>query len=468
MDARYHAALPNLLVGAGLLFTFVGLAAALGTAGGIVSAGEQATRNVALQTLLETASFKFITSLAGLGLSILYALYRKRRFHLVERALDTFLATLEARVPLLTPAAVQQEANELLRRQSTQLETFSTDLAVNLGAAFDRAFDERLGEHIAPLTESMQRLAERMGTGNDAAMQAMLDGFIKRLQGGAGDRMDEVTKNLGGLGAQLEGLKESLGNAATQMANSADAMATRMGQGAEVVLARITEQMSGLMSELRSLAENSRAAGSETFSALSDRFEAASEGFESSAARVAGSLEQAARQTSSALETGSADVVRRISEAAEVLTRQIAGLTSAADSLAVKIGDLDHVARDAARPLSAAASDLKAAGLAARGALEALDQAAHVATSAVKEIASTAQQLNGAQVAAESLAESLNAAAQRFEGIDKELANTLKELQTGLQGFTREVGTFVGQTDQNLAKAATHWPAPGSVDTRLS
>ena len=150
------------------------------------------------------------------------------------------------------------------------------------------------------------------------------------------------------------------------------------------------------------------------------------------------------------------------------MTRQIAGLTSAADSLAVKIGDLDHVARDAARPLSAAASDLKAAGLAARGALEALDQAAHVATSAVKDIASTAQPLNGAQVAAESLAESLNAAAQRFEGIDKELANTLKELQTGLQGFTREVGTFVGQTDQNLAKAATHWPAPGSVDTRLS
>ena len=34
VDARYHAALPNLLVGAGLLFTFLGLAAALGTAGG--------------------------------------------------------------------------------------------------------------------------------------------------------------------------------------------------------------------------------------------------------------------------------------------------------------------------------------------------------------------------------------------------------------------------------------------------
>jgi hypothetical protein len=37
MDARYHAALPGLPVGAGPLFTF-GLAAALGTAGGIVTA----------------------------------------------------------------------------------------------------------------------------------------------------------------------------------------------------------------------------------------------------------------------------------------------------------------------------------------------------------------------------------------------------------------------------------------------
>src|SRR3954471_19318669 len=37
IDPRYHAAMPNLLVGAGLLFTFLGLAVALGTAGGVVT-----------------------------------------------------------------------------------------------------------------------------------------------------------------------------------------------------------------------------------------------------------------------------------------------------------------------------------------------------------------------------------------------------------------------------------------------
>ena len=75
-DLRYHAALPNLLVGAGLLFTFVGLAAALGSAGGVVAEGvSQQDRNAALKALLDTASFKFITSLFGLFLSIAYALF---------------------------------------------------------------------------------------------------------------------------------------------------------------------------------------------------------------------------------------------------------------------------------------------------------------------------------------------------------------------------------------------------------
>ena len=39
LDQRYHTALPNLLVGAGLLFTFFGLAVALSVAGEIVAEG---------------------------------------------------------------------------------------------------------------------------------------------------------------------------------------------------------------------------------------------------------------------------------------------------------------------------------------------------------------------------------------------------------------------------------------------
>ncbi len=102
LDQRYHAALPNLLVGAGLLFTFFGLAVALRMAGGIVAEGiSQSQRNLALQGLLDTASFKFITSLVGLALSIAYAIFwRKTCLRPAERALSAFLTDLERLMPL--------------------------------------------------------------------------------------------------------------------------------------------------------------------------------------------------------------------------------------------------------------------------------------------------------------------------------------------------------------------------------
>ncbi len=294
VDARYHAALPNPLVGAGLLFTFLGLAAALGTAGGIIAGVDQTGRNTALRVLLDTASFKFITSLIGLLLSILYALFRKGCLKRIERAIDGFLTVLETRVPLLTPAALQQEANELLKRQSTQLETFSTDLAVNLGAAFDNAFNERLGEHIAPLTNAMQRLAEGMGSRNEDALKAMLDTFVQRLQGGTGDRMQEVAGSLAGLSARLEGLQSGLGDAAVRMAQSADAMANRMGEGAEAALSRITDQIGGLADGLRSIVDQTSAAGANAGRDMSERIEAAAKMFEQAAREISESLTAAA------------------------------------------------------------------------------------------------------------------------------------------------------------------------------
>jgi hypothetical protein len=57
----------------------------------------------ALRTLLDATSFNFLTSLAGMILSILCALLRKERLHAGDRNVDQFLAALELPVPLITP-----------------------------------------------------------------------------------------------------------------------------------------------------------------------------------------------------------------------------------------------------------------------------------------------------------------------------------------------------------------------------
>lgn len=335
VDGRYHAALPNLLVGAGLLFTFLGLAVALSTAGGIVAEGAtQEQRNAELRALLDAASFKFITSLVGLFLSIVYALFRKHSLARAEASLDRFIAILDARVPLLTPAALQQEANHLLEKQGTQLETFSTELALNIGNAFDRAFDQRLGEHIAPLSEAMQALAANMASRNEDAMQRMLAAFIDQLQSGAGDRMADVSKALSSLASRLEGLQRGMDDAAARISQATAEMTARMGQETAASSAKLTTQFEGMLTELRDLAEASRRAGAASAEALSAQARQAAASFEATTASVAAAMEKASESSAATIGRGAEQAAGQLTAAAEQMHRELqAALADVSSSL---------------------------------------------------------------------------------------------------------------------------------------
>ena len=395
---RYHAAMPGMLVGAGLLFTFLGLAVALGVAGGVVVGGDPAHSRYELHKLLDTASFKFITSLAGLFLSIIYTLIRNARMRMVEQALDGFDADLEKRMPFATPAFLQHEANNTLNRQLGVLDTFSNDLAVSIGQALDAAFDQRLGEHIGPLKEAMQSVADRIGTHNEDAMREMLQAFTDRLSGGTRDHLAEVTENLAALGTRLEGLQSGLGDASVRMTQAAEAMAQRMSDGAEAALDRVTGQMSGLLETLRNVAAQTRDAGAEAGQLLAARIEAAAAGFETAALHMTDRLMESAKGTSEALANaangtrdalaqgadgaakelqGAAAAVRNMLETTgQGLARQATALAASAEALHNRISELDRATREAIAPFAAGAAELRQAA-----------QAAQLATAPLRQVA---------------------------------------------------------------------------------
>lgn len=423
VDARYHAAMPNLLVGAGLLFTFLGLAAALSSAGGIVAEGAtQASRNAALQHLLDAASFKFVTSVVGLALSIVYALVRKRRMRAVEHALDRFLEALDARMPLLTPVAAQQEATTLLAGLNDKIDVFTNQLAVAIGDALDTAFDKRLGEHIGPLTTAMQTLAESLRGRSEDTMKAMLDEFMRRLEGSSGERMAQVVESLAKLATRLDELQSGLTQAARQMATAAEEMAARMGQGADAALSRITENMSGLAGTLQRLVDQTRTAGTDA------------------ARELGGTLEKAGQSAADKLVAAAEDAGAR-------LGREAAALAAASTALATRIGELQHATGEAARPLAAAGSDLRAMTEAATAALRPLHD---VAT----QLAEAAHRIGAAQTASAELAARLDAAGRRFEGVDQSLGSVLEKMQANLVHMIEQISTFVRTIDGDLAKAA--------------
>jgi hypothetical protein len=462
---RYEAAMPGMLVGAGLLFTFVGLAYALAGAGDVVAGADTVKRQEGLHQLLNAASFKFVTSIAGLGLSIAYTWFRNDRFRLVERELDEFNAALGLQMPLVTPAFLQHEANETLRNQFAVLDTFGNQLAVSIGESLDSAFDKRLGEHIGPLTEAMQMLANRITAQNQDAMQEMLQAFIDRLSGGARDHLAGVADNLAALATRLEGLQNGLGEASVRMAQSAEAMAARMGEGAEAALTRITDQMGGLMETLRTVTAQTRDAGAEAAQNLAARIEGAAAGFETAAGRMTETLVQAACGTSDALaqgagkaagslEAAAAGVRQMLENTGQAVVRQSSALAATAEALAARIAELDRATKEAVAPLAAGAADLRRTAEMAQAATTRLVPLASSLSAAAEQIGRTAQRFEAAEAGAAKLAQDIAAAAQRFEGVDHSLGETLKALGSALNEFRRDIQEFVTNTDANLARAA--------------
>ena len=362
VDLRYHVALPNLLVGAGLLFTFLGLFVALGAAGGIVAADNEA-RSEQLKLLLDAASFKFITSIFGLAASIAYALFRKSQLKATEAALDRLGAALDFRAPLATAAALQNESNALLRRLSTHLETFSNDLAVSIGTALDNALDHRLGDHIGPLRDAIERLAQSIGTRGEDVVRELLQRFTKRLESGTGEHMQGVAGSLVELTRVIGDLQSGLADAAGRMAASADAAAARMNDDAAASSVRLTAQLETVVETLRGLAAESRAAGASALEVVGSRLVEATAALEGTARGIATAMEQAAVDTGGALRHGAADASAQVAASLEQMRGQFgAGVAEMRKALAEATAELRDGSQSGARAvqvtLASAGADL--------------------------------------------------------------------------------------------------------------
>lgn len=498
VDLRYHAAMPNLLVGAGLLFTFLGLAVALAGAKDIVT-GETLARNEALRTLLATASFKFITSLVGMLLSILYALVRNLHLHLVERALDGLQASIEKLMPVVTPLALQQEQLALLERQTNQLETFSNDLAVSIGGTIDQTFNERLAEHIGPLTEAIQRLSAGMGSRNEEALREMMAAFLSQLEGQAGGRMDEVARALAGLVGGLERLQTGLDAASERMARAADEMAARMGGQAEATAERLNTQLAAMVAELRALAATSRVAGNQAIEELAGRISAAAGAFESAAQRIGEGLSEVAIGTRTTFDKGAEAMVERMVAATEGMREEMRRVLdelrrSVAEAGEALVGGGDKAAKNiqvtldgASQALAAALSDaadrlasaggeagsaLQRGGEGAAGLLERAggdfgnraDALARSYGRLAEAAGGLAQRVAELEHAVGEAAAPLRASAADLEAASRSARGLMEPLAQATQGIARGVDQMAGTAQRLEGAAGSASKLAGSLD----
>ena len=214
LNLRLWQSVPNILVGMGLLFTFVGLIAALYFASEGVAAKDIAKTQESLGNLLHAATFKFVTSVAGLFSSLVFSWWEKHCLHRVQKVLDEFCRLLEERVVFTTPEQLAYEQIRETRKQTLQFERFNADFAVsiasNISEALDKCFAERLQHALDGLIQEIKALGERLGKIGEEGMRQLLDGFLKELKGGAGAEMNSLKVTLAELDANLRKTAEAI------------------------------------------------------------------------------------------------------------------------------------------------------------------------------------------------------------------------------------------------------------------
>jgi hypothetical protein len=176
VNLRFYTAVPNYLVGLGLLFTFMGLVAALYFASaGVVAPSIQQAQD-ALRDLLAAATFKFVTSIAGLGASIVYSSREKTQLYRLGQGLDALCKALEQRLVPVTPEYLGTVQLAEMRSQSMLLRRLGRHLHVTIPDTVEERLASELLDAIAPMREGFARAAERIGRMDDALVARLLDG----------------------------------------------------------------------------------------------------------------------------------------------------------------------------------------------------------------------------------------------------------------------------------------------------
>jgi len=131
-----YRAMPNVLVGIGLLLTFFGLVSALYFAtDAIQNARDLTASQDALKDLLVAASFKFYTSIAGLGGSIILTIVLRYGISKVESSFNALAFALERKVMFVTPESIAFDHYREAQEQTKNLKLFNTEVAIIIVSA---------------------------------------------------------------------------------------------------------------------------------------------------------------------------------------------------------------------------------------------------------------------------------------------------------------------------------------------
>ena len=392
LNLRFYHAVPSYLVGLGLIFTFMGLSAALYFAS---TAFDQDPRTIqmAVQNLLKAAAFKFTTSIAGLGSSLLFSYGIKYQLMAWQLSLDRFCSELQRAAPVVSMETLTYENLVEQQKQTVLLEKVRTDLAGQMATALDAKLQESLVRLVDPLTAQIGQITQRMLVVSQDAVRDMVAEFRAQLFAAGKEQIQQLYSELESTNHGLEQLNSSI----TQ---SAQYFSREMARATSEVYQKISEAASSFDRSLNPLHDDVRSLSS-TFAAVDDRFKSQLSLFTAAIEGMHRSLEEF-RKTARVLEGVSGPIHRTALEL---------------EAVAARIRESNESSMHAMGELAKFSGSLNKTALQTR--------------------------------------EAWDAYRERFEKVDEDLKGVVDQLGRGFRNYHDIVESFMKQLDHSLAKSST-------------
>lgn len=488
VNLRLYNAIPNLLTGAGILGTFIGLVAGIYLASSNLASDDMVQAKQAMEELLNGASLAFITSIVGLFSSIFFSLGEKRWVHRFDERLGCWVSNLEQRLNGVTAERLARDHLHQSRQQTEVLEGFTGQLAFQIAEAFDQKLQAHVSTSVSPLLEQLidgiQGLRGDRQTSNEAVLQKLLEQFTERLDGAAGTEMQALSETLANLNERLKEQTQQLAKSheSSQQASqeTISKLAGLFEQGSNDFQSQVSASVQDLTTQVRSALEaftqqtqsqteasnrdyreQQRAVQESTArlaTVIGDGSAALQGHVQTSVASLSSTVEQllqkfAARQETadSAAERRMAQIgnafdkpvealtgtVERFEALSEVTQHAVAKLQTIVNGLQLTTAKIDQLAS----PINEAAGRFESSGQQMASLSARIEEAAGALSQSIDVIRDSNEQTSNAWTEYR----------QRFEGIDESLGRAFQGMSDGLQRYTEQVNGFTQELDRHTA-----------------
>lgn len=216
----HYRAIPGILVGLALVFTFLGIAVVIHQASNLKSSEE-------LPRLLAPAALKFWTSLIGVFLSLVCAFHYRARVRNASESITVFARKLSSVVPTIGIVHLLQEISALRSEIGTPAEDAIQEVVAHATATFEAALEkahgavqksaELLVKQTGDLTLEFKKITKEVSESCNA-LSGATNGFSSELQEASGSLrvgMEVAASSYSNiLGTSSEKLKAELKEAA--------------------------------------------------------------------------------------------------------------------------------------------------------------------------------------------------------------------------------------------------------------